>query len=215
MSSPQGRKAYFLCTLLVIVFNYAATCSSANPLDLLSASTSKLVISVDAIAVPQTTPRRHFLIISDNDSVKTPDVIFQENALLLTRALQKQGFVQAADQESADVAIHLRYVTSKPGSISSDNENLHAKVAAVTNLVTIRAVDLVEYRRSGAQLSPWQLNITAEFMIGDIEMVFPYTVVASLKYVEKNTAHTERFLMDVDDPKVEKLISSAFPKKRK
>ena len=192
-----------------------AACSSTEPEPqegLFGDSFSRMKMSVDATASPQAMAHQRFVILPAEGTSQNTDNVFQENALLLTLALEKKGFQRAASLDTADTAIFVEYSTSKPTQNKRTSGAYVAQIAAFTLTTTINATDLVEYRRSGVRSSLWHIHITAELPIGDIRMVFPYMVVAGVDFLGKPTEHTERFSMAMDDHRVEKLTSLAFPK---
>jgi hypothetical protein len=71
-------------------------------------------VEVSSLAAPGAASHRTYVLLSANPEVESGDLQFQEFARYIEYVLQERGFVAAADESKADVAIMLGYGIGDP-----------------------------------------------------------------------------------------------------
>lgn len=68
--------------------------------------------------------------------------------------------------------------------------------------MVVDAVDLTEYRATGQAISTWRTTVTSSGSSGDLRLVFPYLVAASLPHLGANTGESIRVTLPENDKSV-------------
>jgi hypothetical protein len=74
----------------------------------------RFVVKVDSINAGYESQKKNYILLPSNEGVDVNDLQFQEYSQYVKHALSRQGFIEATDFNSAEVAIFLRYGIGDP-----------------------------------------------------------------------------------------------------
>ena len=172
---------------------------------------TSFLVDVDSIAAGDSGKRVYVILQAKKDMVGG-DLLFQEFAPYVKRALTARGYREASSPEQAEIAVMLAYGIAGGAAGSATEVHRDAsgyvtgtsteQVTKYARLIIVRAYDFKKYRDTKEEVQLWQTTIESVGSSDDLRRVFPILIAASQPYLATNTSKKIRVTLTEEDDRV-------------
>lgn len=174
--------------------------------------------SASALATPNSSTQRRYMVLPGNAGVDTFNLDFGEGRAYANAVLSDHGFRLATRPESTDVVIFLSYGIGEPRITSLETtRNPYVRFGGTTTEVQtsytrfaiMNAIDFRQFTRDQTVRELWRTTVVSTGSSGDLRRVLPVLFVAMEPYIGTRTERARRQTIREGDARVQQLRALA------